>query len=242
MREKGLMHKTRDLYESLGECLDMFYVDRYAWKLKEQSDNYAEVMTRVSVCLKQAYAACQTQKRVYVYVPYDTYATFVDICHMCGRYVHDTEMTQYVKMSREPYTDRQKKELHIIELEDLQAKVVDANSFAHHWQHLYYELRSSSETEKMQLSKELRDERVKVTSLNTEIAELKLKNSAEVARLKTEIVELKRKRSPPQNAEPKPPQEDSAVKPRSDWFPWLRRAQCSPVSSLLADLSHLSVD
>lgn len=223
MREKRWMSEARPLYDCLGECLDMLYVDRHAWRLKEQSDNYAEVMTRVKECLKRGYAACQTQTRVYVYVPYDTYATFVDICHMCGRYLHDTEMSQYVKMSREPYTDRQTKELHIVALEDLKAELVEANKMANHWQNLYYELRLSSTTENEELKKELKGER------------------ARLATLMTEIEELKQNRSPAQNTDPKPPQEDSVVKPRSGFLSRFRRkSQCSSITSLLADLSHLS--
>ena len=248
MREKGWMYEARDLYESLGECLDMFYVDRYAWQLKEQSDNYAEVMTRVKECLKRGYAACQTQTRVYVCLPYDTYATFVDICHMCGRYMHDTEMTQYVKTTRERYTDRQTKELPIMKLED---KLKEAVVYRDAYKRYYDEERSKNLKLQEQIrdqNREWRDRRSNdseaentIRKLKTEIEELKRKSSAEVARLKTEIEELKQKRSPAQNTDPKAPQEDSVVKPRSGFFSrFSRKSQCSSITSLLADLSHLS--
>ena len=83
-------------------------------------------------------------------------------------------------------------------------------------------------------------ERDKNRELQEQIRDQKLEWRAEVARLKTEIEELKQKRSPLQNTDPKPPQEDSAVKPRRRYFSWMGQSQCSPITSLLADLSHLS--
>ena len=94
-------------------------------------------------------------------------------------------------------------------------------------------------------------ERDKNRELQEQIRDQKLEWRAEVARLKTEIEELKQKRSPAQNTgpkpppaqntDPKPPQEDSVVKPRSGFFSrFSRKSQCSSITSLLADLSHLS--
>ena len=264
MREKGFMHEARALYDPLGECLDMFYVDKYFWKLKEQSDNYAEAMTRVKECLKKGYAACQTQKRVYVYVPYDTYATFVDICHMCGRYVHDIEMTQYVKTTRERYTDRQTKERPIIELEDkLEDAEVWRDAYKRYYQQVHDENRELQEqirsqkfnrgwrerrSDDVEVENTIRELSEEVARFKTEIQVLERKHSKEVARLKTEIEVLEGKRSeevvshtPQPNTDSKPPQTDSADQPTRSWFSRFRRhSQCSPVTILLADLRHFS--
>ncbi len=104
IREKSWRYDVKTLNDALRECIDMLYTDDQAWKLREQSDNYMDVMTRVNECLKKGYTSCQRERKVYFNMPYDTYATFVDICRMCGRYVHDTEMSQYVKTTRERYT------------------------------------------------------------------------------------------------------------------------------------------
>lgn len=97
IREKSWRYDVKTLNDALRECIDMLYEDDRAWKLREQSDNYAGVMTRVKECLKKGYAACRTERAVYVNVPYDTYSRYVDICCKCGRYVEDMEMSRYVK-------------------------------------------------------------------------------------------------------------------------------------------------
>lgn len=258
IREQGWMPQARPLYDPLQECVQMLYVDQHEWTLREQSDNYAEVMTRVNACLKQAYAACQTQKRVHAYVPYDTYATFVDICRMCGRYLHDSVMSQSAKMTRELYTDRQIKVLAIVQLE---SQLEEAEIWKAAYKHQYEQERDQNMKLQEQIGgqkREWRDGRnddveaekkhsEEVASLKTEIQVLQRQHSEEVARLKTEIQVLQRKRpeevashTPQQNTDPKHPQKDSAVKPRSRWFPFMGQPQYSPVTILLADLSHLS--
>jgi hypothetical protein len=55
IREKDWKPDVKTLYEPLEECTDMLYVDHRAWKLRSQSDNYADVMTRIKECLKKGY-------------------------------------------------------------------------------------------------------------------------------------------------------------------------------------------
>lgn len=194
-----------NLCKPLEECIDMLYVDTRAWILREQSDNYADVMTRVKECLKKGYASCQTERSVYVNVPYDTYATFVDICRMCGRYVEDMEMSRYVKATRERYTERQKNERPIFELEIQLADVTSCRDIYKKYyeaerdkreklqeqvggQNSGWRERRRDDLESENTARELQEE---VVGLKTEIEGLKGKGAKEATKLKTEIEVLK---------------------------------------------------
>jgi hypothetical protein len=203
--EQSWLHSVRSLYDPLRECIDVLYEDDRAWKLREQSDNYAGVMTRVKECLKKGYAACRTERAVYVNVPYDTYSRYVDICCMCGRYVEDMEMSRYVKATRERYTERQKNERPIFELE---IQVADVTSWRDIYKKYYEAERDKREKLQEQVggqnsgwrerrrddleaentTRELQEE---VVRLKTEIEDLKGKGAKEVTKLKTKIEVLK---------------------------------------------------
>jgi chaperonin cofactor prefoldin len=104
-------------------------------------------------------------------MPYDTYAKFVDICHMCGRYVHDTEMSQYVKTTRERYTYRQTQERPIFDLETkLEEVTLERNTYK-----VYYET-----------------ERAKRETLQAELKTLQIKSAKEITRLKTELESIRK--------------------------------------------------
>lgn len=238
IRYKNWKYDVKNFSKPLQECIDMLYEDERVFKLRQQSDNYAAVMARVHECLKKAYTACQTERRVYVNVPYEAYDNFVNIFRLCAQYVNDKERTQYVKTTRDLYVGRQARERPIF---DVETKLEDM-TFERDTYKFYYETeREKREELQEQLSgqnfawRDRRDDDIEYENTIKDLQE-------EVARLKAEIENLKRD-GVNESATPKKVL-DVNKKPRGIWRIFGRSPSHTSENSMdlsLAELKELTL-